>query len=140
MGLKLGTEEIKCIGLFESLTGAKIIDCIMEDDKLVFVVDGKDVGLAIGKRGTNIKKMSELSGKKIEIIEYSDSPEQFIRNMLRSVKIRSVQITEKNNKKIATIDIAKEDKGLVIGKSGKNIKRIKSLLNRHHNIMDVQIT
>jgi len=84
--------------------------------------------------------MSELSGKKIEIIEYSDSPEQFIRNMLRSVKIRSVQITEKNNKKIATIDIAKEDKGLVIGKSGKNIKRIKSLLNRHHNIMDVQIT
>ena len=140
MGLKLGTEEIKCIGLFESLTGAKIIDCIMEDDKLVFVVDGKDVGLAIGKRGTNIKKMSELSGKKIEIIEYSDSPEQFIRNMLRSVKIRSVQIIEKNNKKIATIDIAKEDKGLVIGKSGKNIKRIKSLLNRHHNIMDVQIT
>ncbi|MCD6127246.1 MAG: NusA-like transcription termination signal-binding factor [Methanomicrobia archaeon] len=140
MGLKLGTEEIKCIGLFESLTGAKIIDCIMEDDKLVFVVDEKDVGLAIGKRGTNIKKMSELSGKKIEIIEYSDSPEQFIRNMLRSVKIRSVQITEKNNKKIATIDIAKEDKGLVIGKSGKNIKRIKSLLNRHHNIMDVQIT
>ena len=79
MGLKLGTEEIKCIGLFESMTGAKVVDCILEDDKLIFVVIGRDVGLAIGKKGMNIKKMSEMSGKKIEVIEYSDVPEQFIK-------------------------------------------------------------
>jgi len=139
MGLKLGTEEIKCIGLFEGMTGAKVVDCILEGDKLVFVVIGRDVGLAIGKKGVNIKKMSELSGKKIEVIEYSDVPEQFIRNILRPVKVKSVLISEKNNKKIATIDIAKEDKGLVIGKSGKNIKRIRLLLNRHHNVTDVLI-
>ena len=42
-------------------------------------------------------------------------------------------------REVATIDIAKEDKGLVIGKSGKNIKRIRLLLNRHHNITDVLI-
>ncbi|HDN82059.1 MAG TPA: NusA-like transcription termination signal-binding factor [Methanomicrobia archaeon] len=139
MGLKLGTEEIKCIGLFESMTGAKVVDCILEDDKLIFVVIGRDVGLAIGKKGMNIKKMSEMSGKKIEVIEYSDVPEQFIKNILRPVKVKSVLISERNNKKIATIGIAKEDKGLVIGKSGKNIKRIRSLLNRHHDITDVLI-
>jgi N utilization substance protein A len=139
MGLKLGTEEIKCIGLFESITGAKIVDCILEDGKLVFVVRERDVGLAIGKKGVNIKKMSELSGKKIEVIEYSNVPEQFIKNILRPIKVKSVLISERNNKKIATIDIAKEDKGLVIGKSGKNIKRIRLLLNRHHNITDVLI-
>ncbi|MCK4310024.1 MAG: NusA-like transcription termination signal-binding factor [Methanomicrobia archaeon] len=139
MGLKLGTEEIKCIGLFESITGAKIVDCILEDGKLVFVVRERDVGLAIGKKGVNIKKMSELSGKKIEVIEYSNAPEQFIKNILRPIKVKSVLISERNNKKIATIDIAKEDKGLVIGKSGKNIKRIRLLLNRHHNITDVLI-
>jgi len=53
--------------------------------------------------------------------------------------VKSVLISERNNKKIATIGIAKEDKGLVIGKSGKNIKRIRSLLNRHHDITDVLI-
>jgi len=139
MGLKLGTEEIKCIGLFEGMTGAKVVDCILEEDKLIFIVRGRDVGLAIGKKGVNIKKISEMSGKRIEVIEYSDVPEQFIKNILRPIKVKSVLISERNNKKIATIDIAKEDKGLVIGKSGKNIKRIRSLLNRHHNITDVLI-
>ena len=139
MGLKLGTEEIKCIALFESLTGAKVVDCMLEDDKLVFVVKERDVGLAIGKKGVHIKKMSNLSGKKVEIIGYSDRPKQFIRNILRPIKPKSITISEKNNKKVATINIEMKDKGLAIGKSGKNIKRIRSLLNRHHNVSDVQI-
>jgi N utilization substance protein A len=139
MGIKLGTEEIKCIGLFESLTGAKVMDCILEDDKLIFVVRERDVGLAIGKKGMHIKKMSNLSGKKIEVVGYSDHPKQFIKNILRPIKPKTITISEKNNKKVVAIDIDRKDKGLVIGKSGKNIKRIRSLLSRHHNISDVQI-
>ncbi|MEA1993585.1 MAG: NusA-like transcription termination signal-binding factor [Euryarchaeota archaeon] len=139
MGIKLGTEEIKCIGIFEGVTGAKVMDCRMKDDKLTFVVKEKDVGLAIGRKGTNIKKMSKMSGKKIEVIGYSDVPEEFIKNILRPIKVRSVSISEKNNKKVAIIEVPREKKGLAIGRSGKNIKRMKSLLNRHYDITDVKI-
>ena len=40
---------------------------------------------------------------------------------------------------IAVLDINKKDKGLVIGKEGKNIDRIKNLLKRHHNLDDIMI-
>ncbi len=139
MGLKLGTEEIKCINIFENITGANVIDCLKGDDKLTFVVEEKDVGLAIGRKGSNIKRMSKMSGKDIEVVGYTDDPEEFIKNMLRPITLNSFVISKKNNKRVATIEVPREKKGLVIGKSGKNIKRIRSLLNRHYDITDVQI-
>lgn len=73
MGIKISTDEIKYIGLFESMTGATVKDCIFEDNKnkIVYVVKEGDMGLAIGKNGTNAQKVKETLNKPIDIIEYS---------------------------------------------------------------------
>ena len=39
----------------------------------------------------------------------------------------------------ATVEVRDEDRGIAIGKDGKNIFKAKKLSQRHHNIADVQI-
>ncbi len=142
MGIKISTDEIKYIGLFESMTGATVKDCIFEDNKnkIVYVVKEGDMGLAIGKNGANAQRVKETLNKPIDIIEYSEDPIKFIKNIIWPVKVKSIHVSErKDGKKIAVLDINKKDKGLVIGKEGKNIDRIKNLLKRHHNLDDIMI-
>jgi len=142
MGIKLATDEIRYIGLFESMTGATVKDCIFEDNKnkIVYVVKEGDMGLAIGKNGANAQRVKETVNKSIDIIEYSEDPVKFIKNIIWPVKVKSIHVSERRDgKKIAVLDINKKDKGLVIGKEGKNIDRIKNLLKRHHNLDDIMI-
>ncbi|HNZ87605.1 MAG TPA: NusA-like transcription termination signal-binding factor [Methanofastidiosum sp.] len=142
MGIKLATDEIRYIGLFESMTGATVKDCLFEDNKnkIVYVVKEGDMGLAIGKNGANAQRVKETLNKSIDIIEYSEDPVKFIKNIIWPVKVKSIHVSERRDgKKIAVLDINKKDKGLVIGKEGKNIDRIKNLLKRHHNLDDIMI-
>jgi len=81
--VKLTTEGIKYIALFESLTGAVTKDCVIDEDndRVIFVVKKGDVGLAIGKRGVNIARVKKTIGKNVEVIEHSDDPVEFIKNL-----------------------------------------------------------
>ena len=136
MGVKLSEESIRYLTLFESLTGASVKDCIVQDDKVIFVVKKGDMGLAIGKGGINVERAREIIGKKIELIEHSDNPEEFIANIFKPIKV-SVKIIEKGGKKIAIVSVNPQYKGLVIGKGGKNINKAKELARRHHSIDNI---
>ncbi len=136
MGVKLSTESIRYIALFESLTGANVKDCLIYEDKVVFLVRKGDMGIAIGKGGINVEKAREIIGKRVEILEHSDNPEEFIENVFRPIKV-SVKIIEKDDKRIAYVFAPAQYKGLIIGKGGKNINKVKELVRRHHDIEDV---
>ena len=136
MGVKLSDESIRYLTLFESLTGANIKDCIIEEDRIIFVVKKGDMGLAIGKGGINVEKFREIVGKRVELIEHSDKPEEFIANAFKPIKV-NVKIVEKRGKRIAIVNVNPQYKGLVIGKGGKNINKAKELARRHYDIDDV---
>lgn len=136
MGVKLSTESIRYIALFESLTGANVKDCLIYDDKVVFLVRKGDMGLAIGKGGINVEKAREIIGKKVEILEHSENPTEFLENVFRPIKV-NVKIVERGGKKIAYVYAPSQYKGLIIGKGGKNINKVKELARRHHDIEDV---
>ncbi|MEM0202905.1 MAG: NusA-like transcription termination signal-binding factor [Archaeoglobaceae archaeon] len=138
MEMKLSSEEIRYLTLFENLTGASVKDCIVYDDKGIFVVKKGDMGLAIGKGGINVDRARELIGKKIEIIEHSDDPAEFISNIFKPIKV-SVKILDKGNSKTAQVIVSPDLKGIVIGKGGKNINKAKELAKRHHNIEDIVV-
>lgn len=139
--VKLSTEGIRYIALFENLTGARVRDCYedMENDRLVFVVKNGDMGLAIGKGGDRINRVKKAISKHIEVIEYSEDPVEFVKNAFHPVSIKGVSIAERDDKRIAYVDVPTKEKGLAIGRDGKNIEKIKKLSARHHNIDDVII-
>ena len=139
--VKLSTEGIRYIALFESLTGARARDCYEDADnnRLIFVVKGGDMGLAIGKGGDRINRVKKAIGKHIEIIEHSEDPVEFVKNAFHPVSIKNVNIAVKDNKRIAYVEVHTKEKGLAIGRDGKNIEKVKKLSARHHNIDDVII-
>jgi N utilization substance protein A len=139
--VRLSTEGLRFIALFENVTGARAKDCFedYENNRLIFVVKGGEMGLAIGKGGEHINRVKKTIGKHVEIIEHSDDPVEFVKNAFHPVSIKNVNIVEKDTKRIAYVEVLTKEKGLAIGRDGKNIEKVKKLSLRHHNIDDVII-
>jgi len=141
-GIKFTNKEMKHIALFESITGATVRDCIIDDDfnRVLFIIKEGDVGIAIGKRGKNISLLEKMTGKKHEVIEFSEDPAQFLRNALKPARPREIRITERpDGKTIAVVSVEPRDKGIAIGKNGKNAEKIRFLAKRYFQINNVSI-
>lgn len=140
MSIKLSANEIRFIALFESMTGAMVKDCIIDDEhgKVTFIVKKGDMGLAIGKGGSSVSKVQRAVDKSVEIIELDEDPIIFIKNVLSPAKLQSVKINQKqSSEKIAIVTADNTNKRIAIGKNGINIERAKLLANRQHNIDNI---
>ncbi len=137
--IRLGSDEIRYITLFETLTGAIVKDCVKEDDTMGFLVDGGGMGLAIGKGGANIEKVRKIIGKGVWVMEFSSDPPNFIKNLFRPINIKEVRIQTVNNEKTAIIWVGRDDRRRVIGHEGSRIKIAKKLAKRHCGIDDIKI-
>ncbi len=140
--IKFTSNEMKYIALFESITGATVRDCIIDKDqnRIIFVVKEGEMGMAIGKRGKNMRILEKMTGKKYEIIEHSDSPVQFIKNALKPARVKEVRIMERpDGRTFAVISVDPKDKGVAIGKNGRNAERVRFLAKRYFQIDNVSI-
>ncbi|NOX71607.1 MAG: NusA-like transcription termination signal-binding factor [Candidatus Micrarchaeota archaeon] len=133
MSIKMGNEEIQALAVFEKATGAYARDCIKEGDSIYFVVENGKMGSAIGKGGSNIRRVREMLKKNIKVFEYSKDPIEMIKNMIP--KAKNVELKDG----IAIVSISAVDRSAVIGQRGKNIKIIKELLHRHFDIKDLKL-
>ncbi|HVP27457.1 MAG TPA: NusA-like transcription termination signal-binding factor, partial [Candidatus Bathyarchaeia archaeon] len=72
-GIKITSNEMRFIALFENITSANVKDCIIDEEqgRVLFVVSEGQIGVAIGRGGRNIHTLERMTGKKHEIIEYS---------------------------------------------------------------------
>ena len=140
MSIKFSANEIRYIALFESMTGAMVKDCIIDNDngKVTFVVKNGDMGLAIGKGGSTVSKVQRAVDKGVEIIELSEDPAQFIKNLLSPAELQSVKVSKKQSGEIiAVVSTDNTNKRIAIGKNGINIERAKFLAKRQHNISNI---
>ncbi len=127
----LGNDELKCITLFEQLTGAAVEDCIIEPDRLIFVVKEGQMGRAIGKGGSTINKVRDMFKKQIDVAEDAETIEAFIRGMFPGVNLKSINVREgEGTKKLAQITVDSKDRGAAIGRGGARIKLARTLVER----------
>jgi len=137
--IRLGSEEIRYMTIFENLTGAGIKDCVHSENIMGFLVNQGDMGLAIGKSGSNIEKVRKATGREILVMEFSDDATEFVRNLFQPIKVRRIKIHSADNEKVAIVEVNRNDRKKVIGHGGHKIKIAKSLASRHHNINDIKI-
>ena len=138
--ITLSNETVQFINMASSVTNAQMIDCIIEDDRVTFVVEKGQLGLAIGSKAKNLEKLRSLLKKTVKFVEYDDNIERFIHNLCKPFKIINIQLDELQGEFTAKIQVNPSDKSKLIGKQGKNISIIRQLAKRHHPIRDVQIS
>lgn len=79
------------------------------------------VGSCVGQRGVRVSTvMNELGGEKIDIIEWSEDPSEFVRKALSPAKVLDVILDEAEHK--AAIEVAPDQLSLAIGKGGQNVR------------------
>ncbi|PLX20376.1 transcription termination/antitermination protein NusA [Candidatus Parcubacteria bacterium] len=79
------------------------------------------IGSCVGQRGARIQTViSELGGEKVDIVEFSESPEIFITNALSPAKILNIETNEEEKK--ATAYVQEDQLSLAIGKGGQNAR------------------
>lgn len=140
--IKLTSDELGLISLFQNVSGATARDCVIDDkmERVIFVINKGEMGLAIGKNGASIKNIQNQIGKTVELVEYSDVPKEMIINALNSKFISNVRLTEKvDGSKIAVVVVDQRRKGAVVGRNGKNAEKARLLAKRYFQISNIHI-
>ncbi len=121
-------ETIGYINLFEKATNARVKDCLIEEGKLVFLVEQGEIGKAVGKNGANVKYLQEKLKKQVKVIEFNKDPVRFLSTLLYPA--RPEEITIHDEKLIIKAHDTKE-KGQIYGRERTNLKRIQELFSKY---------
>lgn len=79
------------------------------------------IGACVGQRGIRIMSMTnELGNEKIDIIQYDDDIEKYIKNALSPAKPVKITINKENRE--AIVIIPEDQLSLAIGKEGQNVR------------------
>lgn len=86
------------------------------------------VGSCVGQKGVRIQNIiNELSGEKIDVIEWNEDPAIFISSALLPAKVMAVDINEEE--KSARVIVPDDQLSLAIGKFGQNARLAARLTN-----------
>lgn len=130
------TDIIKCMKLFEEMTGAKLKDCFFDREKLVFLVEPGEMGRALGKNKSNIPRLEKALNRKIKIVEFSPVRLQFITNYLAPLKILDV----KEEGDLVTVTGADtKTKGLIIGIKAQNLRNLEKVVSKYFPIKEIRV-
>ena len=143
MERNIGFKERRYIEELRILTKATALDCIIDErfERIIYVIQKGDMGLAIGKKGENIRRMQNVLGKRIEMVEYADEQNAFIANIFRPVEISAVEMDPLTGTLIVSIQ-KRSDLGTAIGKKGANIEKARLLMRKFWNaeLGDIRIS
>ena len=139
MRVTLSDDARRYLALFEDETEAGARDCLVLDDRVVVLVVAGEMGRAIGPDGQNVQAVEEKIGRSVQLVEDADTPEAFVASALAPAAVRHVTISEQNDR-VAYAEVPEDDRGVAIGRGGRNIETARLLAERHHDVDDIQLT
>ena len=79
------------------------------------------VGALVGQRGVRVAVVtSELGGEKIDVVEWSEKPEDFVKESLKPAQVLAIELNEEENR--AVVQVAEDQQSLAIGRGGQNVR------------------
>lgn len=131
--MNINKDTIQNINFFEKITRAKVKNCF-DNNILTFVVDFGEIGKAIGKQGVNVKKLANLTKRRIKIVEFNPEPTMFLKNL-----IYPIQIEIKLEENLLEIKADTKTKALLIGRNQQNLKDLKKIFNYYFKDIEIKI-
>lgn len=104
----------------------------------VFSSDPKidPIGSCVGQKGVRVTNvMDELNGERIDIIQWDENLDEYIKAALAPAKVAHLEIDE--NEKRVKVYVQPDQRPLAIGKEGQNVRLASRLTGYELDIMDV---
>lgn len=133
----LGFKERRYIEELRILTRSTALDCVIDErfDRVIYVIRTGDMGLAIGKKGENIRRLQKVLGRRLEMVEYDEAPFTFLSNIVRPAEIARLD-EDGEGGQVNLLVKRRSDLGIAIGKGGCNVEKARILCKRFFN-MDI---
>jgi N utilization substance protein A len=128
MKITYDANSMKLMSMFENMTGAKVKDCFENKGAVVFVVEEGDIGKALGKKASNVRRMEGLLKKRIRIIESNPDIIRFVSNVIMPNRAKDITYNE------GIITIVPEDsqsRGYLIGRAAEVLRNNESIVQRY---------
>jgi len=128
---KITGETLKLMSLFESITRTRLKDCFVDNNQmLTFIVVQGDIGKAIGKDASNVKRLETMLNRKIKIVEFNSELLGFIRNIIYPIRPRNITY-DANIINIETQD--SKSRGLLIGRNASNLRNYEEIAKKYYS-------
>jgi N utilization substance protein A len=136
MAIKYGMQELKIMGMLEQMSRVTPKDVIFEEERIIFIVPEGEIAKAIGKAGANVKKLENLSKKKIKIAEFNTDLATFVKNLVAPLEIRGVELDGET-----AVITAKDHttRGKLIGRSAVHLRAYESIIKRYFPIKELKV-
>lgn len=92
------------------------------------------IGACVGMRGARVKNIvRELNNEKVDILRWSDDPEELVREALKPAELITVDVNEES--KVVNVTVSEDDLSKAIGRKGQNARLSSRLMG-----WDVQVS
>lgn len=122
----LNMQDLRYINLFSKITKVSTKDFFEYNGTLYFCVPRHLVSKALGENAKNLKKVSEVLGKKAKIIPKPDGKKDiknFIQKIIEPISVKSIEVSEDE----ITVNATKPNKASLIGRDRKNLKEMNNI-------------
>ncbi|MFC1685552.1 NusA-like transcription termination signal-binding factor [Nanoarchaeota archaeon] len=134
MGLKLDQQSIQCLTLFSRIANVRTKECFDYNNTKVFIVKRELLSKAVGEKGRNVKRLSNLLRTKVRIIPDSELAD-FIKDVIQPVKFKKILI--ENN--MITIFAGQQAKASLIGRNKVRLEELANILKRQYGVKSLRI-
>ena len=134
MGTKLDQQSIQCLNIFSKIAGVRTQDCFMYNNARIFVVKPRLLSKAVGERGKNVRRMSNLFRTRVRVMSGSTLG-NFIKDIVQPVKFKKLVIENGQ----VTIYAGQQAKASLIGRNKVRLIELADILKRYYGIKVLKI-
>lgn len=128
MKITFDANSMKLMNMFESITRARVKDCFENKNAIVFVVEEGEIGKALGKNASNVKRIEGMLKKKIRVIEFNSDIARFVRNVIMPNKANEI-VYEEGIVTITPTD--PQSRGYLIGRAAEVLRNNEEIVKRY---------
>ncbi len=120
-------QDMRYLNLFGRISGISTRHVLKYNQMLIFCVPRRFLSKAIGEGGRNIKKVSEILGKRTKVIPIPQGIEhakQFIEAIVNPVKFKDLEVKEKE----IILTAGKQSKASLIGRNKRRLLEMQGII------------
>ena len=138
MGKTIDMQMMRYINLFEKICHVSTTNCFIYNNSIIFAVPKGFVSKAVGKNGVNIKKISDIFGKRVKVIEMIEDLEnldKFIADIVDPIKFTKLDLINGE----VTISAGRQSKASLIGRNRSRQIELEAVLKKFFDVQKLKI-